>query len=83
MIESSTAEVWRCTICNWVWFKRRNKTPKRCPNPRCRKAVKMAEWITLVNATVAGITRLRMTHGPDSDCRTYRCFECIALGKKF
>lgn len=37
MIKTSTAEVWECTICSWVWFKRIGKTPKRCPNAKCRK----------------------------------------------
>lgn len=37
MIETRSAEVWCHTECGWVWFKREGKTPKRCPNPKCRK----------------------------------------------
>ena len=37
MVETTTVEVWRCTICGWVWFKREGKIPKRCPNAKCRK----------------------------------------------
>jgi len=91
MIESSTAEVWRCTICDWVWFKSQGKIPNRCPNPKCRKAVKMADaetvakvdaaWQTIVDATVDA-RRRDLAHDPTT-CRVYRCGRCTAAGKKF
>jgi hypothetical protein len=71
MIESSVAEVWRCSECGWVWFKKAGKIAKRCPNPKCRK---LANYVTVTPKELAQVT------GHDAaTCRVWGCLMCKAL----
>lgn len=37
MLTTMLLEVWKCSDCEWAWFKKDGIEPARCPNVRCRK----------------------------------------------